>query len=86
MNESAEHQTTLSRAEPPDAAYLGSVTGVFFCVAEIGGFFGPFVVGYLVDVTGGFLSGAFFLSILGVIILALMLPLRIPPTTFKGKT
>ena len=78
----------LTLMETPEIAskYLGSATGVFFCVAEIGGFFGPFVVGYLVDVTGGFLSGAFFLSILGVIILALMLPLRIPPTTFKGKT
>ena len=78
----------LTLMETPEVAskYLGSATGVFFCVAEIGGFFGPFVVGYLVDVTGGFLSGAFFLSILGVIILALMLPLRIPPTTFKGKT
>jgi len=68
--------------EAPEVAsiYLGSATGVFFCVGEIGGFFAPFVLGYLVDITGGFLSGAYFLSGLGVIILALMLPLKIPST------
>jgi cyanate permease len=70
----------LTLMDTPKVAskYLGSATGIFFCVAEIGGFFGPFVVGYLVDVTGGFLAGAFFLVSLSVIILALMLPLRIP--------
>lgn len=78
----------LTLMDTPEVAskYLGSATGVFFCVAEIGGFFGPFVVGYLVDVTGGFLTGAFFLVSLGVVILALMLPLRIPQVTDVGKT
>ncbi len=73
--------------ETPEVAskYLGSATGVFFCVGEIGGFFGPFVLGYLVDITGGFLSGAYFLSGLGVIILALMLPLKISSTYFDGE-
>ena len=76
----------LTLMEIPEVAskYLGSAIGVFFCVAEIGGFFGPFVVGYLVDVTGGFLSGAFFLSGLSVIILALMLPLKISSTRADG--
>ena len=76
----------LTLMDTPEVAstYLGSATGVFFCVAEIGGFFGPFVVGYLVDVTGGFLSGAFFLSGLSVIILALMLPLKISSTRADG--
>ncbi len=78
----------LTLMDTPEVAskYLGSATGVFFCVAEIGGFFGPFVVGYLVDVTGGFLTGSFFLVSLGVIILALMLKLKIPSITFEGKT
>ena len=48
-----------------------------FFVAEIGGFFGPFVVDYLVDVMGGFLAGAIFMSSLGVIILGLTYPLKI---------
>jgi cyanate permease len=73
--------------ETPEVAskYLGSATGVFFCVGEIGGFFAPFVLGYLVDMTGGFLTGAFFLSGLGVIILVLMLPLKISSTHFDGE-
>jgi len=64
--------------ETPEVAskYLGSATGVFFCVAEIGGFLGPFVVGYLVDMTGTFFAGAVFLAGLGVAILGLMLLLK----------
>lgn len=52
--------------------YLGSATGVFFCVAEIGGFLGPFVVGFLVDLTGDFLFGSAFLAGLGLAIGVLM--------------
>ena len=64
----------LSLMETPEVAsrYLGSATGVFFCVAEIGGFLGPFVVGYLVDLSGNFLPGAAFLISLGVGILWFM--------------
>ncbi len=72
----------LTLMETPEVAskYLGAATGVFFCVAEIGGFFGPFIVGYLVDVTAGFLSGALFLAGLSVIILVLMFTLKtVPP-------
>ena len=58
------------------AKYLGSATGVFFCVAEVGGFLGPFVVGYLVDISGTFSSGGLFLSGLGVAILWLMFLLQ----------
>jgi cyanate permease len=54
------------------AKYLGSAAGVFFCVAEMGGFLGPFVVGFLVDWTGGFLSGAAFLAGLGLAVFAMM--------------
>ena len=56
--------------------YLGSATGVFFCVAEIGGFFGPFVVGFLVDLTGTFLTGAVFLAGLSLAICVLMFFLK----------
>ncbi len=35
---------------------------MFFCVAEIGGFTGPFIMGTLVDATGTFMAGALFLA------------------------
>lgn len=54
------------------AKYLGSAAGVFFCIAEMGGFLGPFVVGFLVDWTGGFVSGAAFLAGLGLAVFAMM--------------
>jgi hypothetical protein len=68
----------LALMETPEVAskYLGSATGVFFCVSEIGGFLGPFIVGYLVDLTGMFLAGALFLSGLGLMIFVLMLFLK----------
>jgi len=66
----------LSLMETPEvaAAYLGSATGVFFCVAEIGGFLGPFMVGFLVDLSGNFFSGGIFLvSLSGAILWAMAL-------------
>ena len=56
--------------------YMGSAGGMFFCVAEIGGFAGPFLMGVLVDLTGTFLSGALFLAILCIAIAALTFLLR----------
>ncbi len=68
----------LTLMETPDLAaqYLGSATGVFFCVAEIGGFAGPFAIGYFVDISGSFSTGGIFLFSLGVIILWLMYRLQ----------
>ncbi len=68
----------LSLMEYPDVAakYLGSATGVFFCVAEIGGFFGPFLVGYLVDLFGTFRSGGIFLSAAAFLIVLLLAGVR----------
>jgi len=68
----------LSLMETPEVAskYLGSATGVFFCIAEVGGFLGPFVVGYLVDIFKTFTAGGLFLSSLGVTILLLMYQLH----------
>ncbi len=64
----------LSLMDSPEIApsYLGSATGVFFCVAEVGGFLGPFVVGYLLDIYGTFFSGGLFLAALGLVILWFM--------------
>jgi cyanate permease len=44
--------------------YMGAAGGMFFCVAEIGGFTGPSLMGILVDVTGTFMAGTIFLVIL----------------------
>ena len=45
-----------------ETRHLGSAGGMFFCVAEIGGFAGPFLMGVLVDLTGTFMAGALFLA------------------------
>ena len=50
---------------------MGAAGGMFFCVAEIGGFSGPALMVILVDVTGNFMAGTIFLAVLctGVAIL-----------------
>jgi cyanate permease len=37
--------------------YMGMAGGLYFCIAEIGGFLGPTVMGALVDWTGSFYTG-----------------------------
>ena len=41
---------------------IGSVGGLFFSAAEIGGALGPLAMGYLFDVTGGFSAALYMLS------------------------
>ncbi len=57
--------------------YIGSAGGMFFCVAEIGGFAGPFIVGALKDLTGSFLGGASVLAGVSVAMAVMALLLRI---------
>ena len=45
-----------------ETRHMGSAGGMFFCVAEIGGFTGPLLMGILVDATGTFMAGALFLA------------------------
>ncbi len=54
----------LMLMDSPDveSRYMGAAGGMFFCVAEIGGFAGPLIMGMLVDVTGTFMTGALFLA------------------------
>jgi cyanate permease len=47
-----------------ETRHMGSAGGMFFCVAEIGGFTGPLIMGILVDATGTFMTGAVFLACL----------------------
>ena len=41
--------------------------GMFFCIAEIGGFTGPLIMGASVDLTGDFLGGALFFAVLCIL-------------------
>lgn len=54
-----------------ETRHMGSAGGMFYCVAEIGGFAGPFFMGVLVDLTGAFMAGAVFLASLCIAIAAL---------------
>ena len=56
--------------------HMGLAGGIFFCVAEIGGFTGPLVMGILADLTGTFLAGAVFLAGLSLIIFMMALLLK----------
>jgi cyanate permease len=59
-----------------ETRYMGTAGGMFFCVAEIGGFAGPSLMGVLVDVTGTFLIGTIFLSSLCLAIFTMTLFLK----------
>jgi ACS family tartrate transporter-like MFS transporter len=41
---------------------MGSVGGLYFSMGEIGGFLGPFMMGYIKDLTGSFLFGIYTLT------------------------
>jgi cyanate permease len=58
---------------------MGSAGGLFFCIAEIGGFVGPFLMGALVDLTSTFLAGIIFFAILNAAILALTFMIETRP-------
>jgi cyanate permease len=64
---------TLILMDTPEVGskYMGSAGGLFFCISEIGGFLSPMVVGVLVDWTGDFLVGGYFIMLLGLAIFIL---------------
>lgn len=57
---------TVTLMDMPEvgAERMGTVGGLFFSIGEIGGFLGPFLMGFLKDLTGSFLSGILFLTII----------------------
>jgi cyanate permease len=61
--------------------HMGLAGGIFFCVAEIGGFTGPLVMGTLADATGAFQAGAVFLASLSLTIFMLTLLMKAAPQT-----
>jgi cyanate permease len=64
---------------------MGLASGVFFAIAEVGGFSGPLLMGSLLDATGGFLAGIALLSALNVGILALSVA-RLTKPSIAGRT
>lgn len=64
---------TLVLMETPQvgAKYMGSAGGLFFCISEIGGFLSPLAVGVLVDWSGTFHAGGYFIMALGLLIFGL---------------
>ena len=68
------------------STYMGSAGGMFYCVAEIGGFTGPLIMGALVDVTGGFLAGVLFFAVLCLAFAVLTLYLKVSPAVERQET
>ncbi|UCH51436.1 MAG: MFS transporter [Chloroflexota bacterium] len=60
--------------------YMGSAAGMFFCVAEVGGFAGPMVMGALVDLTSSFLAGTAVLASMNLVTLAMTFLLKMEPS------
>jgi len=62
---------TLILIETPGIGYrnIGAATGIFFAVAEIGGFSGPFLMGLLRDITNSLNLGVFLITFLSIITL-----------------
>jgi len=59
--------------------YMGSASGMYFCVAELGGFLGPLTVGAIKDWAGGFLAAVCFLAGLSFVRVFAALSLKLKP-------
>jgi MFS-type transporter involved in bile tolerance (Atg22 family) len=72
---------TLILMETPEVGprYMGSAGGLFFCISEIGGVMSPFVVGVLVDWTGGFPAAGYFIIVLALAILSMSFMIKKQP-------
>jgi cyanate permease len=46
--------------------HMGFVGGLYFSLGEIGGFLGPFMMGYLRDLTGSFIFGIYVLTLVAL--------------------
>lgn len=55
---------------------MGLAGGIFFAIAEIGGFTGPLMMGIMVDATGAFLAGISILAGAALVLCSLMFLLR----------
>jgi len=66
-------------------AHMGSVGGMFFCIAEAGGFAGPAIMGATVDMTGGFLTGVSLLAGFSMLMAVMALFLKGNSTQLKAQ-
>lgn len=72
---------TLVRSLPLEmdgigAELAGAAVGLVFMFGEIGGFVGPFVIGFLEDLTGSYTPGLVLVGIAGLLVVAAAVPLR----------
>jgi cyanate permease len=66
---------TLMEMPEVGSENMGTVGGLYFSMGEIGGFLGPFMMGYIKDLTGSFLFGIYilvFITEVAIIALGLM--------------
>jgi nitrate/nitrite transporter NarK len=59
---------------------VGTATGLFFAVAEIGGFIGPLMMGLIRDATGTLTGGVVMLALLTGVLAAVPLLIRERPS------
>jgi CP family cyanate transporter-like MFS transporter len=64
--------------------FMGSAGGMFFAVAEIGGFIGPMLTGLIRDMTANFEASVYILAALAVIISGLAFLLKSKPMAAGG--
>jgi cyanate permease len=78
---------TLILMDAPEvgARHMGSASGMFFCISEIGGFTGPLILGIIVDATGSFGAGIFFFAALCLATLAFSVFLSHQPSAVSGQ-
>ena len=69
----------LMQSPEVGSKYLGSAVGMFFCVAEVGGFAGPLVLGMIRNMTGDFLAGTLLVAVLSVLMAVMGLYLKRKP-------
>jgi len=67
---------TLMEVPQVGSEYMGVATGLWFSVSAIGGFIGPYLVGYLLDVTGSTYWGIVVLAVIVEISLLVSLMLK----------
>jgi cyanate permease len=60
---------------------MGAIGGLFFSMGEIGGFTGPFIMGYLRDTTNSFQAGTLFLAVVTWISVSFTSVLRTRPVS-----
>jgi MFS family permease len=66
---------TMMEVPEVGAEFMGVATGLWFSVSAVGGFIGPYLVGYLLDVTGSTYWGIVALTV--VVVLSLIAPLML---------